>query len=120
VLTPASIRSSTTRSERVAISEVLVGPQRHLPLTVLGSHPRPLDLDAAAAERHRPVIGPVPVGSAIRVVLALRPAHVLDLLSHQLLQHAEPDTDAQRKQSLLRCPQELTKRFLDPRRQCLL
>ena len=40
----------------------------------------------------------------VRVVLALRAHDIVDLLSHQLLQHAEPDTDAQREQPLLRCP----------------
>jgi len=56
----------------------------------------------------------VPVGDTVRIVLALRAAHLLDLLSHQLLQHAEPDTDAQREQPLLRRADELPQRLLDP------
>jgi hypothetical protein len=99
---------------------VLVGPQRQLLLAVLGTHPRALDLDATPAERHRPVIGPVPVRGPVRVVLALRAAHIIDLLGHHLAEHAEPDADTQREQSLLRCPNELAERFLDPWRKRLL
>ena len=40
-------------------------------------------------------------------VLALRADDIVDLLLHQLAQHAEPDTDAEREQPLLRCPNEL-------------
>ena len=54
----------------------------------------------------------VPDRGPLGVVLALRAYDVVDLLFHQLGQHAEPDTDAQREQPLLRCPDQLPQRFL--------
>ena len=54
---------------------------------------------------------------AVRVVLALRADDLVDLLLHQLVQHAEPDADAQRQQPLLRCPDQLAQRLLHPRGQ---
>ena len=48
---------------------------------------------------------------------ALRADDVVDLLLHQLAQHAKPDADAQREQSLLRSPHQLTERFLHTLRQ---
>jgi hypothetical protein len=90
--------------ELIARGEVLIAPNRHLLAAVPGTHPRPLDPNATAAERDLPVIAAVPVHHPVRIMAAPRAAHVLDLLSHQLLQHAQPDTDAQREQSLLRCP----------------
>ena len=50
----------------------------------------------------------------------LRAADLLDLLGHQLLEHAKPHADAQREQSLFRCSDELPQRFLHARRQRLL
>ena len=54
----------------------------------------------------------MPHRGPLGVVLALRTDDVVDLLLHQLGQHAEPDADAQREQSLLRCPDQLPQRFL--------
>ena len=51
------------------------------------------------------------------VPLALRTDDIVDLLVHQLLQHAEPDADAQREQPLLRCPDQLPQRFLHALRE---
>ena len=53
----------------------------------------------------------------VRVVLALRADDIVDLLFHQLAQHAEPDADAEREQSLLRCPDQLPQRFLHALRE---
>jgi hypothetical protein len=47
----------------------------------------------------------------VRVVLALQTDDIVDLLGHQLLEHAEPDTHTEREQSLLRCPDQLPQRF---------
>jgi hypothetical protein len=104
-------------AERVAVGEVLVGAKRHLALAVGAAYPWPLDLDAAAAERHLARLVPVPHRSALRIVLALRADHLVDLLLHQLGEHAEPDPDAQREQPLLRRVHELAERLLHPRRQ---
>jgi hypothetical protein len=57
----------------------------------------------------------VTVSDAIAVVLALRAHDLVDLERHQLVDNAEPDADAQREQSLPRCPDELTERLLDLR-----
>ena len=83
---------------------MLVGRKRHLALPVGGAHPRPLDRDAPAAERHLARLVAVTHRDPIGVVLALRADDLDDLLLHQLGQHAEPDADAQREQPLLRRP----------------
>src|ERR1700678_4849834 len=51
------------------------------------------------------------------VVLALRTDNIVDLLLHQLGQHPEPDTDAQRQQPPLRCPDQLAQRLLHTLRE---
>ena len=91
---------------------MLVRRELDLGLAVGGPHPGAADLDAPAFERDLTVLVTVPDRGPLRVVLALRAHDVVDLLFHQLAQHAEPDADAQREQSLLRCPNQLS--------QCLL
>ncbi len=49
------------------MAEEVVGPQPHLLIASLGPHPRPLHRNTATAERHRPLIGPVPIRGAARV-----------------------------------------------------
>jgi hypothetical protein len=44
---------------------------------------------------------------------ALRTDDVVYFLFHQLGQHAEPNAHAEGEQPLLRCPDQLPKRFLD-------
>ena len=53
----------------------------------------------------------------VRVVPALRAHDIVDLLLHQLVQHTEPDADAQREQPLLRCPDQLAQRLLHALRE---
>jgi hypothetical protein len=78
---------------------VRIGPKLDLVLAVGRARPRPADRDTAAAERdlaglmamaHRRPVGNVP---------ALRADDLVDLGVHQLVQHAEPDADAERHQS---------------------
>ena len=88
-----------------------------LGLAVGGPHPRTLDRDTAPAERHRTSLVAVAHRGPLRVPLPLRADDILDLLLHQLAQHAEPDTNAQREQSLLRSPNQLPQRLLDTHRQ---
>ena len=57
------------------MAKVLGGPDRHLRLAVLGPHPRPGDLDAAATQRDHAVVAAVPVAEQIRVVPARRTAN---------------------------------------------
>ena len=103
--------------QRVAVGEVRIGRQRHLALAVGGPGPRPLDRDAPAAERDLAGLVAVTHRGAVRVVLALRADDLVDLLLHQLGQHAEPDADAQRQQPLLRRPDQLAQRLLHTRGQ---
>jgi hypothetical protein len=98
--------------ERIAISEMLIRPKRHLSLAVSGPHPRSANVHATTTERHLAVLVTVPHRGPVGIVLALQTDDVVDLLFHQLAQHAQPDTDAQREQSLLRCPDQLPQRLL--------
>jgi hypothetical protein len=101
----------------VAIGEVFVGLQRQLVLAVDGPSPRPADLDPPATERDRPILVAVANRDSVRVVPALRAHDVVDLRFHQLGQYAEPDADAQREQTLLRCPDQLAERLLHALRE---
>ncbi len=103
-------------AERVAIGKVVIGAKPNLRVAVGAAHARTLDSDASPAERHLAVLMTVSDRVALSVPLALGADHVVDLLLHQLAQNAEPDTDAQRKQALLRRSDELPERFLNSRR----
>jgi hypothetical protein len=96
---------------------VTIGLKRQLGLAVGAARPRTLDRDAAAAERHLARLVSVPDGAALGVVLAPRADDLVELLGHQLGQHAEPDTHRQREQPLLRGPGQLAERLLHPHRQ---
>jgi hypothetical protein len=103
--------------ERVAVGEVAVGDERHLLAAVGRPNPWVLDRDAATTERHLARLVAVADGAALRVVLA-PPAHDIgDLLLHQLGHDAEPDTDRERQQPLLRGAGQLAERLLHPLRQ---
>ena len=104
-------------AQRITVSEVLIGLKLHLGLAVRGPHPRSPHLDTTAAERHLAAFMAVPDRSPLGVVLALGADDVVDLLGHQLLEHAKPDTDAQRQQAFLRCPNQLAQRFLHALRE---
>ena len=99
------------------LAEVRVRLERQLAATVGASDPWPLDGDASAAERHLPRRMAMADGSAAGIVLALRPDDLIDFLFHQLGEHAQPDTDAQREQALLRSADQLPERLLHARRQ---
>jgi len=88
-----------------------------LALVVDRAHPRPADLHAPAAERHRSVLTPVTLRGPVRVVLVLRAHDFVDLALHQRVHDPEPNAHAQRKQSLPRCPDQLAERILNLRRQ---
>ena len=75
---------------------MLIGTERDLRLAVGATHARTLDGDTSPAEGHLAVLVAVAHGDAIRVMLALRAHHIVDLLLHQFGKHAQPDTDAQR------------------------
>jgi hypothetical protein len=103
--------------QRITVGEVLVGRQLHLRAAVGTPHPRPLDRDPAATERHLARLVAVTHRCPLRNVLALRAHNLDDLFLEQLGQHPEPNADAQGEQPLLRRPHQLAKRLLHPRRQ---
>jgi hypothetical protein len=94
-----------------------VGPKRHLGLAVRGPCPRALNRDPAAAERHLPSVVAMTNRGPVGVVLALRAHDLVDLLLHQLGQHPEPDTHAEREQPVLGSADKLAQRLLDTWRQ---
>jgi hypothetical protein len=73
---------------------VPVGLKRHLGPAIRGAHPRALDRDAAAAERHRAGLVTMTHGAALGIVLPLRAHDIADLLLHQLGHDTKPDTHA--------------------------
>jgi hypothetical protein len=75
-------------------------------------HPRSSHLDTTATERDLTVLVAVAHGSPVRIPLPPRAHDIVDLLGHQLLEHAEPDTHAQREQPFLRRPDQLPQRLL--------
>ena len=96
---------------------MLVCLQLDLGLAIRGPHPRPLHVDTTSTERHLATLMAMTHRRPLGVVLAPRAHHIVDLLLHQLGQHAELDTDAQRKQPLLRCPDQLPQRLLHALRE---
>jgi hypothetical protein len=96
---------------------VLVRLQWHLGRAVRGPYPRPADLDPAAAERHLTVIVTVPERGPLGVPLTLRADDLVELVLEHLAQHTQPDSDAQREQSFLRGPDQLTERVLHALRE---
>jgi len=99
-------------AQRVTVSEVRVGDQPDLSAAVRGPHTRPLDTHAPPAERDLASLVAMTNRGALRVALALRAHDVVDLLFHQLGEHAEADADTQRQQPFLGCADQLTQRFL--------
>ena len=98
--------------QRVTVGEVRVCAHLDLTAAVRRAHPRALHRHAPAAERHAAVLMAVTDRDTLGVVAALRTDDVLDLLGHQLRQHPEPDTDAQRQQPFLRRAGKLAERQL--------
>jgi hypothetical protein len=96
---------------------MLVGAERDLLAVVRRPDPRALHPDAPPAERDLTRFVAATDRDAVRVVLALRADDLVDLRLHQLLQHAQPDADAQREQPVLRGLHELPKRGLHARRE---
>ena len=98
--------------ERIAIGEVPIGGEPDLLAAVGAAHARALDRDTPAAERHLAGLLPVADGRALGIMLPARPDDVIDLLGHQLLQHAEPDADRKGEQPLLRGAGQFAERGL--------
>jgi hypothetical protein len=96
---------------------MLIGRQRNLLLAISGPSPRPPHRDTPATERDLTSLVAMTNRRAIGVVLALRAHDIIDLLLHQLAQDAEPNTNAERQQPLLRCPHEMPQSLLNTLRQ---
>jgi hypothetical protein len=101
--------------QRIAVGEGLVALNGQLALVVGAAHPRAAHRHAPATEGHRPVVVAVADRDATGVVLALGADDLVDLELHQLVHHAQADTDAEREQALPRCPNELAQRLLNLR-----
>jgi len=96
---------------------MLIRAQRHLRLAVRGPHARTRNLDATTAECHLASLVTMTHSAPIRVPAPLRADDIIDLLLHQLAQNTEPDTDAERQQPFLRCPDQLAQSFLHALRE---
>ena len=105
--------------ELVTRREVRIGIQLDLALAVGGPGARPADRHPAAPERDLAALVAVADRGAVAIVSALRADDLVDLGLHDLVQHAQPDADAQRQQPFLRRAGQLTQRVLDPLRQPL-
>ena len=105
------------RAQRIAVSEVPIGRQWHLGRPVDGARPRPVDRHSPPAECDLTGVVAMPHRDPIPIVTALQSHDLVELLLHQLLQHAEPDADRQRQQPLPRGADQLTERLLHSSRQ---
>jgi hypothetical protein len=76
--------------QRVAVGEVRVRAHRDLTATVHRAHPRAPHGHPASTERHAAVLMAVTHRDTLVVMTALRTDDIVDLLSHQLRQHAQP------------------------------
>jgi len=94
-----------------------IGRKPHLARPVGGPDARALDRHAPAAERDLAVLPAMAHRGPVGVVLALRADDLLDLVGHQLAEHAEPDRQGQ--QRLFRRAAQLAQRLLHPPRQHL-
>ena len=103
--------------ERVTVGEMRVRLQWQLAATVDAADARSFDLHASAAQRHLARLVPVTYRAPLPVMAALRAHDLDDLFFHQLGQHSQADTDAEREQPLLRSTDQLAERFLHPDRQ---
>jgi len=103
--------------QRIAVGEVGVGPKRQLAVAIGAAGARPLDRHPAPAERHLARLVAVAHRDPIGILPAPRAYDLDDFLFHQLGQHAEPDADRQRQQSLPRSSNQLTQRLLHARGQ---
>ncbi len=81
-------------------------------LAVGGAGTRALDRHTPPAERDLAAIVAMTHRAAVRIVPALRADNLVDLGLHQLVQHTEPNADAQRQQPFLRGAGELAERLL--------
>jgi hypothetical protein len=90
--------------ERITVDEVLVRRQPHLRAAIGAPDTRSLDPYAPAAGRHLARLAAVPHGPALRVVLAPRADHLVELLREQLGQHAQADPDREREHPSLAEP----------------
>ena len=101
-------------AERVTVSEIRIRRQRHLVLTVDGARPWMLHSDPPATERDRAVLVAVTDSGAVLDGRVLGPNDLVELGLHHLAQNAQPDTDAQSEQPLLRGADELSERSPAP------
>src|SRR3954463_11505854 len=98
---------------------MLVGGKLDLAAAVCAAHPRAADRHASATERHLTALVAVTHRRALAVGATLRAHDLVDLGFHELVQHPETNTDAERQQALLRGARELTERLTHTLRQLI-
>src|ERR1700733_6971484 len=103
--------------QRVAISEVRVGRERHLVLIVRSPGPWALHDDAPATQCDLAVLVPMTHRGALRELRVLGAHDLIKLGLHHLTEHPQPNTDTQREQPILRRTSQLAQRLLHPCRQ---
>lgn len=91
---------------------VLIAPDRQLALVLGRAHPRPADLDAPAAQRHRPTLTPVTLRGPVLIALS----DLGHLALYQLMADAETEPGAQREQPSV-AVRRARQRFLNLRRR---
>src|SRR4051812_32974420 len=106
-------------AEPIARGEVRIRVQLDLLDAVGAANARALDRHTPAAERDLTALVAVPHRGPVNDVPALRADDLVDLRLHQLVQHPEPNPDAQRQQPLLCGPGQLTERLHHRARQPL-
>src|SRR5271155_1406996 len=106
-------------AQRVTISEIRIGRQRHLVLPVGAPSPWTLHSDPPAAQGHLSVFVAMTDSGALFDRCMLCADDLIELGLHHLAEHTQPDADAQRQQPVLRGPSELPERLLHPQRQTL-
>ncbi len=84
-----------------------------------GAHPGSAHREASPAEGHLAVLGPVPVGAAVLVVLPLRSGDVGDLDVDELAHHVEADRHRRRQQPLSHLRREHLELLAHPPGQAL-
>src|SRR5664280_243570 len=103
--------------QRVTISEIRIGRQGHLVLTIGRAGPRTLHSDPSGTQGHLAVLMAVTHRGAPGDRRVLGAHDLVELGLHHLAEHAQPDAHAQREQPLLRGSRQLPQRLPHPQRQ---
>src|SRR4051794_12992662 len=96
-----------------------VRAQLDLPGTVSAADPRAADRHPPTTQRDLPILMAMAHRRALPIVATLRSHDLVDLGLHELVQHSQPDTNAERQQPFPGGAGELAERLTHPLRQLL-